>query len=189
MSETKFLGFIITKEGLKADPEKVEAVKNYPRPSNTKGVRQFLGLVSFYRRFIPGFADIAEPLNLLTRKNAKFKWSDEAEFAFKSFGEKLTSPPILVYPDFKKPFRVVTDASNVGLGAILCQADAEGNEWPISYASRALNTTERSYSTIEKETLALLFALKQFRPYLHGVTFEHYTDHQPLTYNKRLNSD
>ena len=133
--ETKFLGFVISKDGLKADPDKVQSVKEYPRPQRPKDIKKFLGLASYYRKFIKNFADIAELLNNLTRKAVKFEWTTKCEEAFSKLKEALISPPVLIFPDFSRKFTITTDASIVGLGAVLSQVDNDGNEHPVSYAS------------------------------------------------------
>lgn len=179
--ETKFLGYIISNEGLKADPFKIECVKNYPVPKNTKNVKMFLGLASYYRKFIENFSDIAEPLTKLTRHKYKFEWTPECQNAFEKLKSALISYPVLMYPDFDKR-RITTDASCVGLGAILSQIDKKGNERPISYASRTLQPAERNYCTTELELLAIIWELEHFRPYVYGVEFDLITDHKALTY-------
>ena len=120
--ETKFLGFVISKDGLKADPDKVQSVKEYPRPQRPKDIKKFLGLASYYRKFIKNFAVIAEPLNNLTRKAVKFEWTTKCEEALNKLKDALISPPVLIFPDFSKKFTITTDASIVGLGAVLSQA-------------------------------------------------------------------
>ena len=132
------------------------------------------------------FFDIAEPLTQLTRKHARFSWCERAEQAFKTLAETLVNPPVLAYPDFSNSFRLITDASAVGIGAVLCQEDENGNERPLCYSSRTLNKAERNYSTIKRELLAIVWATKQYRQYIYGTTFEVVTDHKPLTYMKSM---
>ena len=172
------------------DPERSLAIKNYPVPRNAKEVKRFLGLVSYYRRFIPNFADIAAPLNFLTKRNIRFKWSEACHNSFNSFIEKLVSPPVLSYPRFDLPFILTTDASNLGLGAILSQVQ-DGVERVISLASRSLKPAEKNYSTIEKELLAIVWSTSLFRPYLFNAEFTVITDHNPLVYlnNLTINSN
>jgi hypothetical protein len=141
-----------------------------------------LDLVGFYRQFIRNFADITEPLNRLTRKNAKFIWSHDCEYAFQSLIKQLSERPILAYPDFNKPFCLATDASQVGIGAVLGQVDDKGRETAIHFASRSLSQAERNYSTIERELLAIIYAVDKFRYYLYGKKFKIITDHNPLVY-------
>lgn len=185
--ETLFLGYKITRKGVGIDESRVKAIKNYPRPKNQKQVKQFLGLAGYYRHFIPNFSDKAEPLNKLTRKNVKFKWDEKCERSFEMMIDSLTSTPILAFPDYKKPFHLATDASNTGLGAVLSQVDDNGKERVIYYASRTLNQAEKNYSTIERELLAIVFAVEKFKYYLYGTEFTITTDHNPLTYLNNLN--
>ena len=118
-SEVKFLGYLVSKDGIKPDPKKVEAVKNFPIPTNLKEIRGFLGLASYYRKFIEKFSSIAKPLNLLLKKDTKYIWSKECQKAFETLKMKLMSAPILRHPDFSKPFFISTDVSGTGLGAVL----------------------------------------------------------------------
>jgi len=177
--ETKFLGFIVSAEGMKVCPSRSETIANYPRPTTAKGVRSFLGLASYYRRFIPGFSDIASSMIALTRKNKSFVWDEKCEEGFNQLKKCLIEPPILSYPDLSKQFYLTTDASNVGLGAVLSQY-WEGEERVIAYASRTLQPAEKNYSTTELELLAIVWAVKRFRPYLYGKEFKLITDHKPL---------
>ena len=151
--ETKFLGFIVSKEGVKMDPNKCKSIQDYPVPRSSKDVKRFLGLASYYRKFIPNFADIAAPLNKLTQKNIRFKWSEICESSFRSFLKILVSPQVFAYPDFEKPFILTADASGYDLGAVLSQIQ-EGEERVICYASRSLKAAGRNYSAIERELLA-----------------------------------
>uniref|UniRef100_A0A1B6LP54 RNA-directed DNA polymerase n=1 Tax=Graphocephala atropunctata TaxID=36148 RepID=A0A1B6LP54_9HEMI len=177
--EIEYLGHMLNKEGVRPLKKKVEAIHNYPRPQSVREVRGFLGLSGYYRTHIKNFADIAKPLTQLTKGNQSFNWTDECEQAFKSLKEKLMSEPILVYPDFSKPFLLSTDASSVGLGAILANV-IDGQEHPICYASRQLNSSERNYSATELEMLAVIWAVKYFRCYLTGVHFTLVTDHSAI---------
>ena len=178
--EIQFLGHIITTEGIKPNPKTVEAVKNFPTPRTQKQVKSFIGLTSYYRKFIPGFSSIAEPLHKLTRKRNEFIWDDSCEMAFNALKHELSNPPILQYPDMEKPFILTTDASCYGLGAVLSQ-NHNGHDLPIAFASRTLNNAEKNYSTIEKEMLATKWAVSIFRPDLYGQKFTLVTVHKPLT--------
>ena len=130
-----FLGHIITIDGIAPDPSKIEKVQHYPIPQNKTNVRSFLGLAPYYRRFVKGFATIAKPLHNLTKRNVIFEWKPEYQLAFDSLKERLTSTPIMTYPDFSKRFILATDASDWGIGAVLSQKDKENLEHPIAYAS------------------------------------------------------
>ena len=162
-----YLGHIISEDGEKTDPKKIEAVKNFPIPRRRKNIKQFLGLVGYYRRFIPQFAKIAKPLNFLLKGGIPFKWTKTQQAAFSTLRDISSSEPLLQYPDFTKQFIVTTDASNYALGAVLSQ-DEIGQDLPIAYASRTLNDAEVKYFTTEKELLTIVFAVQHFRTYLYG---------------------
>ena len=176
-----FLGHVVSSKGVEPDPGNISKVKNYPEPKTIKQVRTYLGLTSYYRKFIQNYAKIAAPLNKLLRKNAPFEWGPAQHQAFATLKDALISPPILCYPDFDKEFIVQTDASQFALGAILSQKD-NGLERPVAYASRTLSKPEMNYSTTEKECLAIVYALKHFRPYVYGRKFKVSTDHKALEY-------
>lgn len=177
--ETTYLGHIISNEGVKPNPDKVAAIQKYPIPKTPKEIKQFLGLLGYYRKFIPDFARITKPLTQCLKKGKKITFSPEYVSSFEKCKTLLTNDPILRYPDFNKDFLLTTDASNVAIGAILSQGPI-GSDKPISYASRTLNDSELNYSTIEKELLAIVWATKYFRPYLFGRKFKILTDHKPL---------
>lgn len=177
--EIVYLGHKCSAEGALPDPEKVKCVRDFPVPRNRKEIQSFLGLVNYYRKFITGTSEIALPINKLLRKDAKFEWSRECQEAFEKLKEAILSPPVLAYPDFSKPFLLTTDASGGAIGAVLSQGE-NGEDRPIAFASRSLNDAETRYSTIEKEFLAIVWAVTSFRPYLLGRHFKIFTDHQPL---------
>lgn len=177
--EVQYLGHIITDKGVKPDPKKIECVKKFPVPKNPRDIKSFLGLVGYYRRFIENFSHITKPLTSLLKKDTKFIWLSEQQLAFDTLKEKITTAPILQYPDFTKPFILTTDASNYAVSAILSQGEIN-KDLPIAYASRTLNKSEGNYSTTEKECLAIIFGTKVFRPYLYGRRFKIVTDHKPL---------
>lgn len=184
--QVRYLGHIISSEGVHPDPEKVAPISNLSAPTNTKQLKHFLGLSSYYRKFIQNYAAIAEPLYKLLRKNSPgFVWSTECQNAFKMLQERLITPPILAYPKFDIPFIVSTDASTTAIGAILSQV-SNGTERVVAYWSRQLQKSERNYSTIEREALAIVSAIKEFYPYLYGFSFTIITDHNPLTSLKGL---
>ena len=184
--EVHYLGHVVSAIGVKPNPSKTAAVSSYPPPTNVKELRQFLGLANYYRRFIKDYSRIAEPLHQLTRKTSKgFRWTPACHDAFDELKLRLTTAPILTYPDFSKEFILHTDASATALGAVLCQ-EKEGVEHVIAYWSRQLNKPERNYSTIEREALATVAAIKEFYPYLYGFPFKLFTDHNPLTALKGL---
>lgn len=179
--EVLYLGHTITKEGLKPNNDKINAVLNFPLPKTQTKIKSFLGLVGYYRKFIKDFAQITKPLTACLKKNHKIKVTNEYIESFQKCKELLTNAPLLLYPDFEKTFILTTDASNFAIGAVLSQGSI-GSDKPIAYASRTLNDAETRYSTIEKELLAIVWAVKYFRPYLYGRKFIIYTDHRPLAW-------
>ena len=183
--ELRYLGYVVDSTGLRVDPAKVGAILDYPAPKNVKQVRSFLGIASWYRRFVPNFSQVATPLTLLIKKKSKWVWGEEQRKAFEIIKEKLISAPILTCPDFKRPFLVQTDASSTGLGAILSQEFPEG-EKAIAYASRSLAPNEKKFTTTELECLAVIWATEKFRPYLEGATFTVITDHHSLVWLHNL---
>jgi len=180
-NEVNYLGHVITENGVKPDPKKIECLVNYPIPINAKEVKSFLGLVGYYRKFIKDFSKKAKPLTNLLKQNQPFIWSDNCQDSFIFFKNILINEPLLQYPDFNQPFNITTDASNVAIGAILSQGKI-GSDLPIAYASRTLNKAETNYNTTEKELLAILWATKQFRQYIYGRKFNIITDHKPLSW-------
>ena len=180
---TKYLGHVISGEGIAPDPEKVAAVVEMTPPTSVTGVRSFVGFVSYYRRFIKDFATIARPLTNLTRKSVPFVWSAECQDAFEQLRDSLVQAPIMGAPDFSRPFVVRTDASFVGLGATLVQPRPDGGPpVVIAYASRTLRDCETRYSATSIECLGMKWATEQFRPYIFGREFTLETDHIALTW-------
>ncbi|UYV72861.1 hypothetical protein LAZ67_10001016, partial [Cordylochernes scorpioides] len=153
MEELDILGHIVSSEGIKRDNRKIEAVLNFPIPKNIEMLRSFLGTCGFLRKFIPNFSKLAEPLNNLTRKNVRWNWDLKTNKAFQDLKESLTKEPCLAYYNLNSPTELITDASPIGLGAVLIQTQQNGIKRPIAYASRSLTDTEKRYSQIEKETL------------------------------------
>lgn len=179
--ETAFLGHIVTPEGVKPNPDKIEAIQAWPLPRNEKELRGFLGTIGYYRRFLQDFAKIVKPLTVQLKKGESINHSKDFVEAFEKCKTLLTSSHILQYPDFSKPFVLTSDASNFAIGAVLSQGPI-GKDKSVAFASRTLSKTEENYSTIEKELLAIVWACKYFRPYLFGNKFTLYTDHRPLQY-------
>lgn len=179
--ETEFLGHIVSGNGIATNPAKVSAVQGWPVPANVNELRSFLGLASYYRRFVQGFATIASPLHRLTDQGRQFEWDDACSAAFNELKAALTQAPVLAYPDVQQPFIVDTDASNVGVGAVLSQG-GEGEERAVAYFSRALSRAEKNYCVTRRELLAVVLAVRHFRPYLHGNRFLLRTDHASLTW-------
>ena len=180
--EVIYLGHHISSEGVKPDAKKIEAVKSFKVPKTKKQCKQFLGLVGYYRKFVKDFAKIARPINLLLKKRVEFKWDEAAQKSFETLRDLICTAPILIFPDFNKPFYVTCDASQYAIGSILSQGPSIGEDRPIAFASRSLNEHEIRYSVIEKELLSIIHAVQHFRPYLYGHPFTLITDHRALIY-------
>lgn len=184
-SEVQYLGFLVNQNGLQVDPEKTAAVVDYPAPTNLKQLRRFLGMASWYRRFIPDFATLAEPLTRLTKKSNPWIWGEQQVNSFRELKIRLTTAPALSCPDFTAPFFLQTDASSVGLGAVLTQT-INDEEKVIAYASRTMTETETRYTVTEQECLAVIWSIRKFRCYLEGYSFTVITDHSSLRWLNNL---
>ena len=180
-----YLGHVVSGTGVTPDPENLKALYRYPIPRTKTQVQEFIGLTSYYRRFIPDYSTKAKPLTALT-KNVPFEWTLECQEAFETLRHHLLSSPILTHPDFTREFFVYTDASAYGVGAILKQIDDNGKERVIAYASRVLSKPECNYSATERECLAVVFATQKFRPYLYGTKFTVVTDHCSLCWLQKV---
>ena len=178
-SQIKFLGHVISSEGIAPDPEKISAIKNLKAPQTVKEVRSFIGMASYYRSFIENFSLLVKPISELTKKHSKFTWDDEKEKSFQILKDKLCSAPVLAHPNLNHPYKLYTDASDYAIGGILTQ-EIDGKERPIQYISRQLGGSELKWATIEKEAFAIIFSLNKLRQYLLGSKFTIYTDHKPL---------
>ena len=179
--EINYLGHRVNKDGIQPDQAKIEPITKLPTPQNTHDIRALLGMLGYYRRFIKNFATVAEPLTRLLKANTKFEWGTEQEQAKAMLLRAIISEPILAYPDFSKTFIIQTDASDVGVGAVLSQMQ-DGLEHPIGYASETLDSVKRNYSATEKEAYAIYWAVNHFRPYIYGRKFQLQTDHKALEY-------
>ncbi|XP_040278175.1 uncharacterized protein LOC120993770, partial [Bufo bufo] len=191
MGEVQYLGHRVGCGKQRPEPAKIEAVANWPTPHTKTQVMAFLGTAGYYRRFVPDYSALAKPLTDLTKKKLprQVLWSPECEVAFQALKTALVNAPVLVTPDPNKRFIVHTDASMFGLGAVLSQIGEDGGEHPVAYLSRKLLPREVSYATIEKECLALVWALKKLTPYLYGRAFTLITDHNPLVWLNRVSGD
>jgi len=178
-TEIKFLGHLVSADGINPMPDKLEAIRDWPVPHCLKDVRSFFGLASYYRRFVKGFATTAEPLTRLTRKMARFKWSEEAQLAFEALKKALVEATSLAFPVPQEHCILDTDASDVAVGAVLSQR-IDGVERPIAFFSRVMNETQRHYRTTRRELLAVICALQHFRHYLLGTKIILRTDHHSL---------
>jgi hypothetical protein len=189
-SEVKYLGVLVSGEGTRADPKKLEAIRAYPAPTSAQEIRRALGLFGFYRHFIPGFAELAEPLHELLRgadkkgrQRVEFAWGERQQHGFEELKRRLIDAALLRHPDFDKHFYVHTDASSYAAGAVLVQLDDRGKPRPIAFYSQAFSPAQRKYSATERECLALRLAIAHFREYLGPVTkFTVVTDHAALMY-------
>ena len=177
----KYLGHVVSNKGVHTDPDKIAVVAEWPVPVNIEEVRSFVGLASYYRKFVKGFAEIAKPLHQLTGKNVKFAWSPEAEQAFQELKSRLIAAPILAYPMPEGDFVLDTDASQHAMGAVLQQVQ-DGETKVIGYASKTFSKEQRNYCVTRKELCAVITYVKHFRPYLYGRKFTIRTDHGSLVW-------
>lgn len=180
--ELVFIGHLIGHGELRPDPGKIKAILEAPLPTNLTELRSFLGLANYYRRFVINYARLASPLYRMTKKDVPWEWTEVETRAVAELKHALTSAPCLIAPDFKKPFILHTDASKLGLGAVLSQRDDSGCERPVAFASRQLNKAEQNYTTTDQEFLAVMFGVRAFKPYLQDHRFEIFTDHSALTW-------
>ncbi|XP_045537579.1 uncharacterized protein K02A2.6-like [Papilio machaon] len=181
VNEIRYLGYVISKDGIKTDPSKIEAIAKLPRPSNVSELRSFLGILNFYGKFIKNMSSRLVPLYELLKKDTEWNWSAECENAFIKIKKILSSVDTLAHYDSKKPLVVTCDASGRGIGGVLTQIDAgSGGERPVAYASRTLTDAEKNYSQIHREALAIIFCVNKFHQYLYGRHFTLRTDHKPL---------
>lgn len=181
VSTVEFLGHLVTPNGIAVDPAKVKAVTLIKRPTKLSEVQSFLGLVGYYRRFIPNFSLLAQPLTNLTKKDTIFSWSNTEDTSFEALKSKLTSAPVLKLPDFNKPFVVTTDASAIAVAGVLSQEYPDGLH-PICFESHKLNSAEGNYPTHELEAYAIVYCFKQWRCYLEGSKTTVQTDHAALRF-------
>ncbi|KAK4517547.1 uncharacterized protein ATC70_000887 [Mucor velutinosus] len=189
--ELEFLGFKVSANGILPSSSKVKAIQDWPRPTNVQEVRQFVGLAQHYRRFCPNFSSVAAPLTELTHGNGAKKraivWNDQCEVSFKAIKQMLTSSPLLKLPDMSKPYRIETDASDFGVGAVLLQEDPDSSTWlPIAYESKKLSQAEQKLPAQERELIAIIHALRTWRCFVDGCQggYTVYSDHKPLIYFK-----
>jgi putative transposase len=180
--EITFLGYKINDQGLLPSDEHVQAMKNFPLPTSSKHAYSFVQTANFFRKFIRNFSTIAAPLTKFNRKEVAFKWTEEEQHSFDTLRNHLISSPVLHLPDRTSQFKLQTDASDTGIGGVLLQMTENGYK-PVGYASKSLTKSEKKYSTIEKEAMAVWWCItKKFNTYLQGQTFIVETDHQPLSW-------
>jgi hypothetical protein len=177
ISEVLLLGHIINRDGLAVDPKKVAVILDWKAPKDVRGIKSFIRMVGYYRRFIEGFSKISRPMTALLAKKVEFKWTPACQESFEMLKQKLTTTPVLVLPDVHMPFSVYCDASYTGLGCVLMQ---EGKV--VAYSFRQLEVHEKNYPTHDLELAAVVHALKTWRHYLYGQKCDSYTDHKSLKY-------
>lgn len=189
-TEIHYLGMIVNKDGTCPDPEKVQSIKEYPIPRNLKQLQSFLGMVNFYRTYIPKYSDIARPLHDLTQKDRKFRWTENEENAFEELKNSLANAALQSHPDFEKEFFIYTDASDFAIAGAIFQKTDEGTFKPLVFSSRSLVSAERNYSTYEKEVLAIVYTLLTNDYMLFGRKITVYTDNRAasLLMTSRLSS-
>ena len=176
LDEISYIGQVLSKEGLKPDPQKVRAITEMNRPQNKEELQRFLGMVTYVAKFIPNFSQISTPLRQLLEKETDWYWTEIQEESFNSLKTLVTQSPVLRYFDVGKPVKISVDASSGGLGAVLLQ-----NDQPVAYASKALSRSQINYAQIEKEMLAVVFGCTRFHDYIHGLKeIQVETDHKPL---------
>ncbi|ETN83732.1 integrase core domain protein [Necator americanus] len=186
-TQVAFLGHVVDKEGVRMDPDKVNNIHQYPRPNNLPELRTFLGMTGYYRKFILRYAQTAKPLYELTSTKVKFEWNSQHERAFITLKELLTHAPVLAQPNIEKarngsrPFIIYTDASKVGIGAVLAQEQDDGFLHPLYFASKPLSRAEQNYHVTDQEGLAVVYALKKFHYFIYGIPTILRTDHATLT--------
>ena len=173
--EVVYIGDKITKDGIKPDESKIDAILNLPSPENKKDVERLLGMVTYLSKFIPNMSTLTEPLRALLKQDVQWHWEEQQEKALDEIKKVLTSKPVLCYYDVNKPVKLSVDASQSGLGAVLLQ-----DNQPVAYASKSLTDCQKGYAQIEKETLAIVFGCERFHQYLYGKEVEIESDHKPL---------
>ena len=188
--ELDFLGFHVDSSGIRPLESKIQAIRDFPQPPNQQKLREFLGLVNFYRRFIPNGASLLHPLNLLLSKSSpkNLSWDDTTTSAFNAVKNALADATLLAYPKAEAPTCIMTDASSTAVGAVLQQCIDE--QWqPLAYFSKALKPSETRYNAFDRELLAIYLAIKHFRYFVEGRQFYVVTDHKPLTFALSNNPD
>lgn len=181
-TEVKMLGHIVTTKGIKTDPEKVESIQKFPIPKKIKHLRAFLGLCNYYRRFIPDYSNIIQPLCELLRKDKPWIWTPNAQAAFEQLKSRFINTIMLHHPNINKPYFLQTDSSGVGLAGVLYQYDDKGEMKILGYCSKALKGPELRWTVTEQEFWAIIYCLRKFETYLRGSKLIIKTDHKALTF-------
>jgi len=184
----QFLGHMVGQGQISPVMAKVEAINSFPVPDNKKALMRYLGMCGYYRKFCKNFSEVITPLTGLLKKGIGYRWTENCQTAFDNVKSLLTNAPVLMAPDFQKPFKLYCDASDVGVGAVLTQEASDGLEHPISYYSKKLDKAQKNYATVEKEALSLLLALRHYDVYLSSSphTIQVFTDHNPLVFVNRM---
>jgi len=180
MKQVKYLGFLVGEKGISIDLERAKAIKEMPRPTNAALVLSFLGLASYFRKFIPRLAEYESVLRELTQRGVRWRWSVKEQEAFDHIREQLANATTLQAPKFDRAFHLYTDASLIGCGCVLAQLDDDGDMAPVAFASWSFDATQMRYSTTERELLGLIMAIRKFQWYFTGRAIECFTDHKPL---------
>ena len=183
-TKVEYLGMVIEEEKISMDPGKLAGIRDWPAPTMIKAIRKFLGFGNFYWQFIRHFSHLAKPLNDLLKKNQQFNWTDDCEQAFEELKKHFMEEPVLMMPDQTKPFQIETDASRYATGAVLTQLDSNGDQHPISFISKTLSPAEWNYEIYDRELLAIIRALEEWRHYIQGSphTTIVLSNHKNLTY-------
>src|SRR6266540_1668867 len=179
--ELKFVRHLVGRKGIRSDPQNVKKIKNVKVPKNTTELRKFLGMAQYYRQYINGYVDIAEPLYDMLKEDRPAVWGQAQQEAFNIIKNKLATKPIRAYFDFNKPFKLYTNALDTSLRAVLTQNNEERKERVIAYKAKRLSASEKNYPTTEKEYLAIVWTIQKFKQYLEGwILFTVYTDYAIL---------
>ena len=180
----KYLGMIISHNSVAMDPVKLKGIKDWPTPTTIKQVRSFLGFGNYYRRFIQKFAHLAQPLNNLLKKDVKYEWDQECQITFDLLKLKFSEEPVLMMLNLTRPFQIETNASKYTSGAVLTQLDSNGSQHLIAFLSKTFLETKRNYDVYDRELLAIIRALTEWRHYIQGSTHMTivFSDHKNLTY-------
>ena len=185
-TDVAYLGHIIGHDGVKPNPSKIAAIRNFPQPRTVRAIRQFLRLSGYFSRFIRDYVEVAKPLSNLLKKDTKWEWGRSERKSYRKIRRYLCNEPVLQYPDFNKPFKLTTDASEHAVGAMLTQ-EKDGVDMPIAYFSKVMNSCEQNYSKAEKECVAV-YAVTKFRPYLYGREFVLACDYEPVHWMTYINN-
>jgi hypothetical protein len=181
-TEVSYLGNIISKNSIRIDPSRTESIRNFSTPKNAKDVSSFIGMCSYFSKYIKDYAKIAAPLNELRKKRTKFIWTENCNNSFLKLKEIVTNPPVLAIPNFQKPFYLYTDASEMSAGSVIMQCNDEGDKLPIAYYSKKFTESERNLSIYEKEALSVVLSIKRFYMYLELQPFYLITDNHALSW-------